>query len=429
MKFEYCSRFRNRNLYPHCGQFEIKIQQKANDRLTAMDPVCLSCPVFSWKGGFTLNGTVTNSSVVNEKYSEFFVSIPGLAIQYKFLNFLAGCTLSLPTQNLRIISSTFIKNDILKLNCYPNVNITVGQAIVITDYTDFNLLSVRAPTNFDFGKYKYLFNETLNKYLTITHCDLETRELYFVESVAAGWLPTHNLNIRNELPCLITTISSVTTNSIIVLPVALDPNNLGFWIRIRLADYETIDQTTSWSRQIVEINNNSITLFPPLSVLPIIGSTVEILPFSYDNQHPMQDYDMYRGGEFNVSLESLSIPNVPITNGNLTCEPYLYVKLYNRDALYSLKNFINSNNINEADSMWCVKLDPISLQNKNLRFIPTNVQQSAQRMVIDIKKSQIFEIKLQNGKFFIPIQSDTIMPQETWADLNVSAIFHFEEVK
>lgn len=423
MKFEYCGSFRDRNKFPTCGKFEVKISQTANNKRSALDPVCESSPMISWKGGFVLNGTITSSSVLNEDLSEYIINIPGLNAQFLINNFLSGCLLAYGTFSLRIIESSKIDSTTLKILCFPNISLSIGSAVTITDYTDFSTMQVRAPTNFDFGKFKILYNENLNQFLDVINCDMSTRRLTFKQNSAPGWLPTHNLNLRDSFPAqLLTVVSSTSTT--ITLSTTLDPYvNIGDWLRIRHPDYAI--QPETWSVQIVNIIGNTVTIFPTLTTPPIMGDTLELLPFSYDNAFPMQYFETYKMTEFKVKLESLSIPNVPILNSNLTTEPYLYVSLYNVDTTYSLKNLINTNNPYVPDAMWIAKLDPVTLKEKKLRFITTNVDQLPQKIVMDMKIPQILEIKTTNGEIFQTLQPDTKQPSPTWPELNLSAVFSF----
>lgn len=426
MKFEFCSRFRNRNRNPYCGQFEIKTTQTANDKQRALDPVCLATPMISWTGGFTISGIVTNSSVINEKRSEFVISCSSVPIQCTVMDFLSGCILISGTNNLRILSSISTNTNILKIYCYPNITLTIGQTVTIIDYTDFTIMDVRAPLNYDVGKFKILYNETLNQYLEITNCCLDTRRLSFTQTTAVGWLPTHNFNIRDALPSFITTITSSTTNSI-TIPITLNSNSIGDWIRLRLTDYSNQDANNSWCVRITSIVGNTLNFFPNLNVAPPLLSVVEILTFSYDNINPMQYYEQYTFEEYDITLEALSLPNVPIYNSNLSSIPYLYVSLYNVDSSNSLKNLINTNNIHVQESMWIAKLDPNSLKNKNLRFINLDTKQNPQTLILDMKSPQILEILLPNGTIFRTLQNDTISPRPTWPDLNISALFSFSK--
>jgi hypothetical protein len=196
-----------------------------------------------------------------------------------------------------------------------------------------------------------------------------------------------------------------------------------------LANYLTSAQEDSWSRQIisVNVNTNTITFFPKLAVAPGIGDNIEFLPYSYDNNQPAQIYAQPNTVPYYARLESLMIPNTPIWNANLRSIPYLHIELNNAQSSYSNKHLVNSNNPNTQDSVWIVRLDPKVSDSKYLRFIAVDTKQDQQKLMLNVSEPLILTIKIPGtGEIFRPIQDDTRMPQSSWPELNIYALFDFQ---
>lgn len=427
MKFEFCSRFRNRNEDSTCGDYNVESAQRANDRFNALDPVCDAAPLYSWQAGFSATGTINASSAVDTQSTELIIVFGSLALIATTPNFLTGCIVSSTTFNVRISESYAISALVLRVTVPQNVTFTVGMAVTVADYTTFSPLNIRAPTTFDMGQCALLYNERLNTSIPILACDMTTRRLTFAPSAnTTSWLLTDQLNIRNANPSYVTTILAATLTTL-TLNVQLTQTH--DWVRLRLSNYNTQAASASWSRQIVNISGATITLFPPLPTVPSVGSTVEILPFSYDNAYPMENYEIPKASYFNVTLESLIVPNVRLANGDLTTISHLIVELRNETAIQSYRHFINSNNVYVQESVWIAKLDAQTLRNKDLRFVVCDTNQKAQAMELNIMKPFQIILRMPNGKIFQPILSDNYMPQATWQDLNYVATFEVTPVK
>lgn len=431
MKFEYTSNYRDRNLYPSCGNFSIESGIPI-PKSYALDPVCLSAPIISWKPGFSLSATITALSATDVENLELFLTFGAPPpLQVMTLDFLAGCIIvgtAVLSLNYRILSSVTVSSTIVRVTV-PTGVFSIGTVVNVVDYTTFSPLNVRAPTRIDLGKYAILYNETKNQSVNITSCNLSTRRLEITPStVLAGWVLTDQLNIRDEIPQATNTILSSTTTTVTLNLPAPPPFSIGSWLRLRLADYSVVPSTDSWTRQIVNVVGQTVTFFPQLTVAPT--GTVEFLPFSYDNYNPSQGYDHdLTKRYYNVTLEALIIPNVKIYNGNLRSIPYLMVEINNNQSPTANKNLINSNNPYVTHSVWVAKLDPTSTRDDYVRFIATDTRQLSQRILIDVKEPLNFVVKLPGGQVFTPLQSDTRQPNRTISDLNISVIIDYEDAE
>lgn len=428
MKFEYKSKNRDRNEFPSCGNFYIEAALGANNRTSAFDPVCDAAPMISWTPTFSLSGTISSCTSCYE-VTELIVNFSNLGKQFMTTDFLCGCVLSNSSYSARISHSYFlpsISNQFnLRIHLTNLINFTIGSTVSISDYTSFDPLNVRAPTNFDFGNFKILYNETTNQFINIASCDLYSRELYFSNPNVVGWSNTDNLNLRNAPPQQISTIASATSTSV-TLNSTPSFANLNDWIRLRLGSYTNANPTDSWFRQITSINGNTLTFYPALASIPSINSTIEILTFSYDNAFPVQVYDKSLIKPYYATLETLSVPNVQILNGNLQSTDYLNIEFNNQSAI-SHRHLINSNNPLVSESIWVAKLDPNSLKNSKLRFVMTESIQHSQKLLLNLNEAMHLIVKLSNGQYFQTLIPDTVSPQPPWPDLNISFIFDFQD--
>lgn len=429
MKVEYCSRYRDRVAFPKAGQFMIEAGVSSRVKTDARDSVCFSAPIISFQGGFSLAGTIVSPSAIDIDSTEIVVQFAAAPpVQCRRADFLAGCVIQSATLNLRVLKSEARSTVLYKLTCPYVSSIVLGQACTVIDYTDYSTLNVRAPLVFDMGQFEILYNERLNQALTIRHCDLITRKLSFVQTSAAGWLATDNVNIRDELPQQILTVVSTTTNTLTFAAGALSQANVGDWLRLRLPAYATVPASDSWSRRIVSVQaSNRCTVFPNLPVFA--ATTVELLPFSYDNTYPVQIYDRLPKKPYKVKLESLTLPNQPLVNGNLSGISQLMIEMHNNDNSLMQKHMLNSNNLQIPESIWFAKLDPEALRfDSRLRFITCDTTQVSQNLILDLREPVRITIRLPDGYVYEPLESENASPAGTFQDLNITLIFHFEEI-
>lgn len=431
MKFEFSSRFRNRNSDPVIGDFGIEPSSRARGKDDALDPVCLSAPSLAWVPGFVYSGTISAFSALDDINTSILVTTSSpLTPQATIRNFLTGCVVTANTiasLNLRVLFSEPIGTNQILLTVPRTELLNLGRAINISDYTSFPS-NIRAPLSYDLGQFKYIYNETLDQYLTIDSVDMTTRKFFVKETSAPGWLLTHNLTIRSDIPRIIATIVAGSTTNVIILSSALSSINNGDYLRLRSSNYGTLPLSTSWVREIVDVSGTNITIFPPLPSIPSIGGVVEVLPFSYDNYHPVTTYESGPSlHPYQVSLENLTIPNIRIKHGNLSSIPYLLVELNNTSSGISVKNLINSNNPFVQEGVWVAKLDTMTLGNKFLSFNNTDTSGTSQRLLMSVRDPLRMKIFLPNGALLDTLDPETSEPFAPWYDLNIWAVFNFRQ--
>ena len=427
MKFEINSEYRNRNLYPDCGNFIIETTQYQNTKFSAVDPVCNSMPIFSWVPNLNYSGTIQNNSNINSEFTELFISFASVQLQASVIDFLAGCILNSATLNLKILKSKQLGPLLFQIICPKVSQIILAQAVTVLDYTTFNPVNIRVPTNIDFGQYNILYNETRNDFVKIINCNLKNRNLKVENKDLSLWSTSDNLNIRNDIPLGTVTILG-STSTVLTLSASLSNENVFNWVRLRLPSYATSVFTDSWSRRIISINANQITISPALTILPAIASVIEIMNFSYDNAYPLQNVNNDLTIPYYANLECLTIPNCEIYNGTLYSIPHLLIEFNNSNSSVSQKHLINSNNPFVTESVWIAKLDPISIGNPELRFTTTDTNQNYQKLIFNINEPLLIKIKLPNGKLFKPLVQDTVMPSAPIQDLNLKLIFDFQSI-
>ena len=193
------SSYRNRNLWPLPGQFEIPISQTGDKgKGYALDPVCLSEPVAVWScnglttsqaSTFQLSGLISPPQIYgNVGYSQtgttltlVFTDEYNNSIQTKE-DYYVGMVIWVETEFSRIISYTYIGNDGTIPSNYSQALITVdvgitfsfGNTFIITDPSDLSnsnypLLFVPNGKTEDNGYLNYiLYCETNNDYRNVT---------------------------------------------------------------------------------------------------------------------------------------------------------------------------------------------------------------------------------------------------------------------
>lgn len=422
MRYELCSRYRNRNIYPSCGEFKVEINTTQKTKYTAIDPVCISCPVLSWRGGFTHNCTVTSYQPAGKDSVTLVLNFI-TDDQSKIYDFYAGCELTSTTLNRTIIkTSEYIAVNSIRVTTSTFLSLNdVANPLILSDFTDYSIKHVRAPTNFDIGLHKILYNERLNNFVNILRCDMETRDLA-IEGDTTGWLANDNVNVRSEQPLdiFVVTTSTLTT---ITLPIFLDEyNNIGDWVRIREPDYSQSREQLVIKRRITQVQGQIITIYPPLQTPLVPGVLCELLSFSYDNTYPVRTYDVVKRSPFKTYLETISIPDIKIRNNSIYSNPTLYLAIDNPKSPLSNKYLINSNNINVQDAIWAIT----KKYSTDKKFNAYETQNNPQSLILNVDEVLYAKLMTHNGEIFTPLIDDNVSPQPSWEDLNFSLILNFD---
>ena len=235
---EIDSSFRDRNLWPLPGQFEIPISQTGRkSRYDALDPVCLSVPITQW----TSNNLDTSSSpsqsiscVIDgskpisytSEGGNFIIRTSGTFQQLD--DYYVGLTVRNTTNSSerRIVAYKYLYNssgnDYAEISVFPpfsDSTFSIGDSITINDPTD--LTDTSNPLIFvpdgELQQNGYvnciLYNETRKQYRNIIDYS-EITHILKIDTIGGpvtGWTITDNFCIRKEAPLLQTTVGGAVT--------------------------------------------------------------------------------------------------------------------------------------------------------------------------------------------------------------------------
>lgn len=375
--FEIDSTYRNRNLWPSPGQFEISISQTGTkSKEGAVDPVCDSEPILSWSSNSLKTG-VASASVIGGTIATpaaglgygaitdglTFSLVTSLAagnqVPQKADNYMVGLIFrdTTTSQSSRItsykylgIDSTGIPGNTYRMLITVDSKITTwayGDSFTITETTDFGdpvypLLFVPNGSSQENSYLNYiLYNESINDYRTITYYDNINRTISCEPWNIAWSTPvTNNFSIRKTAPAyplknsgnvFISGASTSTTIQFINTGpgLASSPNFYkDYFIRIR--PYRTgpngiySGTVKSESRRITSSSTSSpscvLTVYPPFNIGNFAGGllyTFEIEEFSYDNAVPFTYTGtlVQQASACEFELVNLTLPNYPLATG------------------------------------------------------------------------------------------------------------------
>lgn len=467
---EFNSTFRNRNLFPNPGQFQVTVTNLSSVSNASMidDPVCKSYPDFAWTSNCfnavtknaVLTGTISyynaGGGIANISDPNYFLfkSNDANAIQ-KESNYYSGTVLNLDATNYtrRILTSKYIGNNLMILsfgNTFTDSEIVDGTACSIIDPTDLTDLSyplffVPCSTpieNIFVGN--YLYNESRNEYRVITYFD-EISHLIILNNNTStftpvtSWTAQDNYCIRSSFPSLISqTVLSTNPSRILLLngPEFLNIFD-GDFLRIRAAEYgNNVVAPETESRRIIKYDpiTSIVNVDPPFSQNTTPTNVLEVLPFSYENS---SSFIFGSGNELNVQMQyyevelsSLVLPNIPLksTNGGKIFQfPFLYVELRNISFVGSgNKNLIYSNNQFVPAATFRVSVPNISDPGR-VKFIMMKGDNNPQTLYFKPNDALELNIKLPDGQLFEPIQQEYFMPSSPNADIQISALFSLKK--
>lgn len=451
---EINSTYRNRNLWPIPGNFEVLISQSGQrPAVTAEDPVARSAPnvtftsnlfIADTPGSTILTGTIISVGVGAANSQTTIIFSTPLGDLHTAKNYYRHAVLKSvgnPSAFARITQYKSLGSDRGQVTVDQPLQLLVGDTITITDPTDLTdagnaLFFIPAGGN---GQEQYfgriLFNESLGQFRTINDYDNVTGLLTVSGAPVAGWLPTHNYSIRKEIPNLVTIAAVGSTTSSVILGAGA-PNiegvYQGWFIRVPETTYSNVAIPPQGEvRRITAYNGTTTTatVSPPFSGPPT-GLTVEILPFSYDNFNPF----VYTGSHQNemvayrIKLSSLVLPNQILSvgsGGQIAFYPYVYVELTALEA--PVTNVIYSNNPNAAKMLFRASIDDIqNLQDST--FLSLDGDGMEQVIRFKIETNFKFRVTLPNGETFAAVLPEYFSPAEPNPLVQISAMFELKRL-
>lgn len=456
------SQFRNRNLWPIPGEFEILVTQPGSqfEILNTKDPVSLATPRIAWTGNLfdvtnpgqafvpcnVATGTELGSLLT---LTVIPIQAPIGTLQHRY-NYYNRALLKnhAKTKQARIKEYTYIgigatlEYGLVKTE--DNIDLVNGDMIEIMEASSFEvplngLLFV--PTGIflddDFYDY-YICNESLNSSRKISNYDTETSTISIeVDSIPLFpvWLTSHNFSIRAELPSYSVVPGAGTTDKLINLTggSSIKDDYTGSFARVLPTLYQPTFPNAAETeiRRIVAYDSTTkiATVEPAFSQDPS-GLMVEVLDFSYDNA---QGY-IYTGPltvdstPYAIRLLHLIIPNQVLQGsigGKASLYPYVNVELSSVDLINQY--LIMTNNPTANRVMFKVAMDNI-VELDNTTFINCTSNDMTQVIRFNTNINYRLKITLPNGQVFNPVRKDTTSPSPSDLLIQVSALFEMSKV-
>ncbi len=479
---ELDSTYRNRNLWPKAGEFQVEISQSGTkNRYTALDPVSLAAPLYCWKSndfdkinGFTLNLSFTPTNTISNTNTSTLLIVEGeIGTIQQETNYYRNAVLqgmSSSSIHSRISSSKYLGietgKEIMQLTLYTGIDISSITSLSITDPTD---LKLDPPQLFipegRVGENSYvnyiIYNETRNDYRKISGYSSETHLLSIdISKNNCGnsgpiddWEATDNYCLRKEPPFFTRGMSFTNTNNNVIYVNPTDTrysNCNGFYDKlfIRFTNGPAKDEIRSISKYCVGYDDNGIKpncepsnpykkflLCDSFVNNPGENSTFEILQFSYDNAVPFS----YSGSLvsqqeevcYEIELLNLVLPNTTLSVGQgsrIAFYPYVYVEFTNiSGASAGMKNIIYSNNPNSNRALFRCPVTDV-----NNPIVTNFINLSSDGMVQTVKfkpnDNLKFAVKLPNGEIYDTVYPESYSPYPPVFEEQISACFSIKRV-
>lgn len=276
-----------------------------------------------------------------------------------------------------------------------------------------------------------LYNETLNQFRTVNSYD-NTTGLLTVDAAApvGGWLPTHNYSIRKQPPVLVSVAAVGSTNTQVVFGAGAGTvDNLynGWFIRTPRAVYDNnVVPPQGEQRRIIAYDGVTLTAtVSPAFTATTLGSTVELLQFSYDNMYPFpfratlqQEIPTY-----SIRLNRLILPNrvLKVHGGGKTAfHNYVYVELASIDNPNN--SIIFSNNPNAVRALFTASITNIDDIDQS-DYIVMDGDDMTQTIRFRLDTNFKFRVSMPNGETFETVLNDNLSPLEPNPKVQIRALF------
>lgn len=456
MKYmEIDSTYRNRNQFPNPGQFNIINSSTGNSTALsdALDPVSLGCPIVTYvpkdiydsmSDGYVEFSNTNVSDSITVSFSKTS-KIKRETNYYRGMQFRLSTTLVHREDEFALgpaiivgwdYLNTVDGNDVFKVSYYP--------ALAVELYYLYNIFIICTTINFNYGNifiplspsdnqfYKgyYIYNETRNEYEPILNFQAE----YALASInpPSSWSLSDTISIREELPQMYGNFGSGSSNTFVILDSSSNPKP-GFYegTILRFTQPGSILQNSTYNiikysgypDFIAEINKS-------IPVPPSSGDTYEILSFTRDNFVPLE----YNGTQiqqeicYEIQNIALILPNVGVEQGGvMQSYPYFYVEFQNISTSNSGNlNIIYSNNPNSTQKLFRVPVTDISPVTLNA-FVKLDKTYMSQNIKISPYSSFKFGVYLPDGRPLILSIPDYKSPLPPNPYLQISVLFSLKK--
>lgn len=444
------STYRNRNIWPNPGEFEVLVSISGRkSAMTADDPVALSSPQLAWTsslfnatvlGANNVQGAISNVGVGNATSNQIIAFTSAVGVLQQTDNYYRGATwLSIadPTQYAKVASYRYLGNDRAQVVLDNAVLVAAGDTFDILDPTD--LTDTSNPIFFvpmgatEPGDYigALLYNETLNQFRTVNSYDDATGILTVdATSPVVGWLPTHNYSIRRQPPVLVSVAAAGSSATQVVFGAgAANVDNLynGWFVRTPKTLYDNaLAPPQGEQRRVIAYDGATLTAtVSPAFTASTLGSTVELLQFSYDNMYPFpfratlqQEIPTY-----SIRLNRLILPNRVLRvhgGGKTVFHNYVYVELASIDNPNN--SLIFSNNPNAVRALFTASIPKADYDVKS-DYVVMNGDDMTQTVRFRLDTNFRFRVSMPNGETFETVLNDNLSPLEPKPKLQIRALF------
>lgn len=444
------STYRNRNIWPNPGEFEVLVSISGRkSAMNADDPVVLASPRVVWTsslfnttapGANNVQGTVTNVGVGNATSNQIITFTSAVGALQQANDYYRGATwrsITDPTQYAKVTSYKYLGSDRGQVTLDNAVIVAVGDTFDILDPTDLTDASnplFFVPMGADEPSHYIaylLYNETLNQFRTINSYD-NTTGLLTVTATAPviGWLPTHNYSIRKQPPVIVSVAAAGSTNAQVVFGAGAGTvDNLynGWFIRSPRTVYDNNPVPPQGEqRRIIAYDGATLTAtVSPSFTVTTLGSTVELLQFSYDNMYPFpfratlqQEIPTY-----SIRLNRLILPNrvLKVHGGGKTAfHNYVYVELASIDNPNN--SIIFSNNPNAVRALFTASINNIDDVDHS-DYIVMDGDDMTQTVRFRLDTNFKFRVSMPNGETFETVLNDNLSPLEPNPKIQIRALF------
>jgi len=442
---ELDSTFRNRQLWPLPGEFEVLLSQTGrNTQDNMIDPTCVTLPTNVWTGSYfnvnNLGGSGIQGTVVGSCCAPIITLAPvGAAVfevREDYYKRAVVQNMTQPTQVSTVTQSKSLGGGKMQIMISSQRFLfNTGDTFVITDSTDFadpNNSYLFTPCSTNSCVNQVLYNETVNQSRPISY-DNGTGLLQ-INGSTTGWTKTDNFSLRPAPPNYVCTsgVGSTTNQIVLTGTAAASSTNFQNWfIRIPKNLYgNTESLPQGLSRRIVNYDNvtKTITVNPPLPASPV-GLQVQLMQAGYDNAVPFNTRITVSGEipTYTVRLVSLTIPNIELavgSGGKPAFSNFFYVELSNPDVPQAQFYNIFSNNPYSTRALFRVTVKDI--ENPNIiKFVPLEGDM-AQTIRIRLDSNMRMRVSIPStGQTFRTIISDTQSPDTPNPAIQICGLFEF----
>lgn len=439
---ELDSTYRDRNTYPEPADFVAPLSQSSTSPVSASDPVSDAAPLIVFTPFTTLTGTLYTGGSIG-----IVLSIPTAQAPSRVDNYYAGLVIRFSDGATfvyqRIHTWQYIQtvgaNDFFEITLFGENSVPFSspgpvtfQLVDPSSVADPSLLIFFVPESpFAENYYTgyYIFNQTLNQWVTITNYDRLSHTILAdpqpTDNYTPGiWLLTHTYNIRKEIPVQYGNVLAGITRTTMTITDTLS-SYVGLFIR---------QVSTNEMRRIVafDTTTNVATVSPGFSAVP--AGAYEILQFSYDNAGKLPSnfstVSIQTAVCYKCTLLNLILPNTALRyhpGGHAIFYPYLYVAL---TAVNSAEgkgtNMIMSNNPNATRMLFRVIVND-SNDEVTSPVVRLDGSGMVQHMKFNPNDSFHFSVYLPDGSLFLTELAEEFSPLPPNPFIQISALFHFEK--